>query len=117
MLFGVRAGGDQLSAVRDIQMNTVSNGGGASDGILVREDRHGVATLTLNRPHQLNALSESMLDGLQKELDAIAGDANIRCVVRSPGQVNRSVRGMTCRRCAPKRVSRTTRRCLIVAAT
>jgi acyl-CoA hydrolase/enoyl-CoA hydratase/carnithine racemase len=79
--FGVRAGGDQLSTVGDMQMNTVSNGGGASDGILVREDRHGVATLTLNRPDQLNALSESMLDGLQKELDAIAGDANIRCVV------------------------------------
>ena len=62
-------------------MNTVSNGGGASDGILVREDRDSVATLTLNRPQQLNALSESMLDALQKELDAIAGDANVRCVV------------------------------------
>ena len=62
-------------------MNADSNGGTVSDGILIREDRHGVATLTLNRPQQLNALSESMLDALQKELDAIAGDANIRCVV------------------------------------
>lgn len=62
-------------------MNADSNGGTVSDAILIREDRHGVATLTLNRPQQLNALSESMLDALQKELDAIAGDANIRCVV------------------------------------
>lgn len=62
-------------------MSAVSNEGGASGGILIREDRHGVATLTLNRPQQLNALSELMLDALQRELDAIAGDANIRCVV------------------------------------
>ena len=79
--FEVGAGGDQLSAMRNMPMNTVSNDGRASDGILVREDRHGVATLTLNRPQQLNALCESMLDALQKELDAIARDANIRCVV------------------------------------
>jgi acyl-CoA hydrolase/enoyl-CoA hydratase/carnithine racemase len=79
--FDVRAGSDQLSPIRNIPMNTVSNDGAASDGILVREDRHGVATLTLNRPQQLNALSESMLDALQKALDAIAADANIRCVV------------------------------------
>ena len=62
-------------------MNTVANVTGACEGILVRVDRDGVATLTLNRPQQLNALSESMLDGLQKELDAIAGDAEVRCVV------------------------------------
>ena len=62
-------------------MNTVANVAGTCEGILVRVDRDGVATLTLNRPQQLNALSESMLDGLQKELDAIAGDADVRCVV------------------------------------
>jgi enoyl-CoA hydratase/carnithine racemase len=66
---------------RDIHMSTVSNDGDVCGGILVREDRFGVATLTLNRPRQLNALSESMLDALQVELDAIAGDANVRCVV------------------------------------
>jgi acyl-CoA hydrolase/enoyl-CoA hydratase/carnithine racemase len=78
--FDLRAGG-QLPAKRNIPMNTILNGGGASDGILVREDRDSVATLTLNRPQQLNALSESLLDALQKELDAIASDANVRCVV------------------------------------
>jgi len=62
-------------------MNTASHDVGTSDGVLIRQDRHGVTTLTLNRPQQLNALSESMLEALQKELDAIAGDANIRCVV------------------------------------
>ena len=71
----------QSPTLRSKHMNTNSNGGGASAGILVREDRHGVARLTLNRPQQLNALSESMLDELQRELDAIAGDANVRCVV------------------------------------
>jgi len=60
-------------------MNT--NGNGAGDEILLREDRDGVAVLTLNRPKQLNALCDAMLDELQKQLDAIAGDANIRCVV------------------------------------
>lgn len=71
----------QSPTLRSKHMNTSSNGGGPSAGILVREDRHGVAQLTLNRPQQLNALSESMLDELQRELDAIAGDANVRCVV------------------------------------
>jgi len=48
---------------------------------VVREDRLGVATLRLHRPRQLNALSESMLGSLQRELDAIAVDAGVRCVV------------------------------------
>src|SRR5262249_7495787 len=79
--FDVPAGHDQGSTVRNIQMNTTPNGSDAPDGILVRENRHGVVKLTLNRPQQLNALCESMLDALQKEMDAIAGDGNVRCVV------------------------------------
>jgi len=48
----------------------------------VLEDlRDGVATLTLNRPHQLNALSQSMLEALQGALDRLSGDAGLRCVV------------------------------------
>jgi enoyl-CoA hydratase/carnithine racemase len=62
-------------------MNTASSYVAAADVFLIREDRNGVAKLTLNRPQQLNALCESMLDALQKELDAIAGDASVRCVV------------------------------------
>ena len=49
--------------------------------ILLREDDAGVVTLTLNRPAQFNALSEDLLAALQFELDQIAGDESIRCVV------------------------------------
>ena len=57
---------------------TVAN---ADDAILLREDRDGVATLTLNRPKQYNALSEEMLAALQGELDALAEDRETRVVV------------------------------------
>ena len=51
--------------------------------VLRRDDNGaaGVTTLTLNRPDELNALSEGMLAALQGELDAIAGDRSIRVVV------------------------------------
>lgn len=50
-------------------------------GILLREDRGAVATLTLNRPRQFNALSRAMIAGLQRELCAIADDGSVRVVV------------------------------------
>jgi enoyl-CoA hydratase/carnithine racemase len=53
----------------------------ATEPMLIREDQDGVATLRLNRPLQFNALSEAMLDGMQRALDAIAQDAKVRCVV------------------------------------
>lgn len=53
----------------------------AEEPILLRTDQNGVATLTLNRPKQFNALSQAMLDALQSELDAIAADDAIRVVV------------------------------------
>lgn len=49
--------------------------------VLHREDANGVATLTLNRPTQFNALSKELLTALQTELAAIAGDKTIRVVV------------------------------------
>ena len=49
--------------------------------ILLRTDAGGVATLTLNRPDQFNALSEEMLAELQTALDAIAKDDGVRVVV------------------------------------
>ncbi len=41
----------------------------------------GVATLTLNRPRQYNALSEEVLAALQSELDTLAGDEQIKVIV------------------------------------
>lgn len=49
--------------------------------ILLREDSNAVASLTLNAPKKLNALSEEMLEALQSALDAIADDRTIRAVI------------------------------------
>src|SRR4051812_36415174 len=51
------------------------------DEMLLRTQSGGVATLTLNRPKQFNALSMEMLDALQAALDDIAADPAIRVVV------------------------------------
>lgn len=44
-------------------------------------DEQGVCQLTLNRPDQYNALSDAMLDALAAELDALASDRDVRCVI------------------------------------
>ena len=49
--------------------------------VLLRHDEDGIATLTLNRPGQYNALSEELLKTLQSELDQIARDETLRVVV------------------------------------
>jgi enoyl-CoA hydratase/carnithine racemase len=53
----------------------------SNESILLREDRDGVVTLTLNRPAQFNALSEAMLAALQAAFDDLADDERVRCVV------------------------------------
>ena len=53
----------------------------AAPDLLVREQADGVVTLKLNRPQQLNALSEALLEALQRALDAARSDAGVRCVV------------------------------------
>lgn len=55
----------------------------SSQDILLRDDKAGAVYLTLNRPDKFNTLSEAMLAALQKELDAIAADPAVRCVVIS----------------------------------
>ncbi|MEZ4728337.1 MAG: enoyl-CoA hydratase [Caldilineaceae bacterium] len=64
---------------------TVSMNGAAytanEEPILLRSDENGVATLTMNRPKQFNALSQAMLSALQAALDAIAADETVRVVV------------------------------------
>ena len=49
--------------------------------VLLRSDADGIATLTLNRPAQYNALSEELLTSLQFELDQIAQDESLRVVI------------------------------------
>jgi enoyl-CoA hydratase/carnithine racemase len=55
----------------------------SSTSPLLRTDSGGVVTLCLNRPGQLNALSEALLADLQRELDALAAERTLRCVVIS----------------------------------
>jgi enoyl-CoA hydratase/carnithine racemase len=48
---------------------------------VLREDRDGIATLTMNRPQQMNLLTGEMLGALQNALDEIANNQRIRVVV------------------------------------
>jgi enoyl-CoA hydratase/carnithine racemase len=50
-------------------------------GVLLKTQREGVVTLTLNRPEHFNALSTGLLGELQSALDAIAADESARVVV------------------------------------
>ena len=54
---------------------------GGAGPVVLRSDRDGIATLTLNRPRQFNAMSVAMLDELQAHLEAIAADPAVRVVV------------------------------------
>jgi enoyl-CoA hydratase/carnithine racemase len=49
--------------------------------LVLREDAAGIATLTLNRPAQFNAINGAMLDAMQAALDAVGGDDTVRVVV------------------------------------
>jgi enoyl-CoA hydratase/carnithine racemase len=44
------------------------------NGLVLRNDDQGIATLTLNRPERQNALSKEMFEDLEEHLDAIARD-------------------------------------------
>ena len=52
-----------------------------TEALLLRSDANGIATLTLNRPRQYNALSEELLAALQNALEEIEKDASVRVVV------------------------------------
>jgi enoyl-CoA hydratase/carnithine racemase len=53
----------------------------AQEPILLREDRDGICTLTLNRPQQMNLLTGEMLCALQEAFDSLKGDGNTRVIV------------------------------------
>ena len=52
-----------------------------TEDILITEIRDGVATLTLNRPRQMNALSAELRRRLVAALDGLAGDDAVRAVI------------------------------------
>ena len=52
-----------------------------SDPMLLRDDDGGIATLTLNAPASLNALSDAMLAALKAEFTRLADDRSIRVVI------------------------------------
>jgi enoyl-CoA hydratase/carnithine racemase len=49
--------------------------------VLLREDRGGIAILTLNRPRARNSLSEALLEALGEALSVIAHERTVRVVV------------------------------------
>jgi enoyl-CoA hydratase/carnithine racemase len=53
----------------------------AEQPILLREDRDGICTLTMNRPQQMNLLTGEMLCALQAAFDSIKGERQTRVVV------------------------------------
>jgi enoyl-CoA hydratase/carnithine racemase len=49
--------------------------------VLLREDRDGICTLTMNRPQQMNLLTSEMLSALQSSFDEISRNKTIRVVI------------------------------------
>ncbi len=53
----------------------------ANEPVLLREDRGGIATLTMNRPAQFNLLTSEMIGALQQAMDDIEQDESVRVIV------------------------------------
>ncbi len=53
----------------------------ADEVLIVRDDRDGIATITLNRPAKFNALSGALMTAIEDTLGAIAADPSVRVVV------------------------------------
>jgi enoyl-CoA hydratase/carnithine racemase len=62
-------------------MNDETRFGEAGHPEVLRNDEGGIATLTLNRPGQRNALSLALIDALRASVDAVAVDRGVRAVV------------------------------------
>ena len=75
--------------------------------ILLREDRDGIATLTLNRPKARNSLSEELMSALQSAFDGFAEDDQVRAVVIAANGpafcAGHDLKQMTARRSDPDR--------------
>lgn len=66
----------------DTALSTTSRNAEVDAPVLLSERRaDGVSLLTLNRPRAYNALSEQLLAALTAELETLAADESLRCVV------------------------------------
>ncbi|MGD9294930.1 MAG: enoyl-CoA hydratase [Roseobacter sp.] len=76
-----------------------------SDSPVLLDTADGIATVTLNRPGSMNALSEDMLDALQQTWDALAADRSVKAVIlRGAGNhfcAGHNLKEMTARRSDP----------------
>lgn len=52
-----------------------------TEALVIVEAADGIATITLNRPGQFNALSQALIDETQSALDDLAADPTVRVVV------------------------------------
>jgi len=86
------AGADLAVSVDDVVAATVDGDelevAMSDEPLVLRTDQAGVATLLLNRPDKLNALTPASFVELRGHLDAVAADDSVRCVVL--GGVGRS---------------------------
>ena len=53
----------------------------AQSPVLSSRDARGVVTITMNRPLAFNALSEELIEALQREIESLAGDETVRVLV------------------------------------
>ncbi len=53
----------------------------SNESILLRDDKDGICTLTLNRPEKRNALSSALLGALQKAFDDLVDDKTIKVII------------------------------------
>ena len=53
----------------------------SEEAILLREDRDGICTLTMNRPAQMNLLTSEMLAALQQAFESIGKESSVRVVI------------------------------------
>ena len=58
----------------------VKEGAMAFSGIILKKEDH-IATITLNRPEKLNAISRQMEEELIEALADVAGDSDVRAMV------------------------------------
>ncbi len=73
-----------------------------AETLVLREDRNAIATLTLNAPASINALSETMIGALSDVLDELGQDRSIKAVIlRGAGDhfcAGHNLKEMTARR-------------------